>query len=458
MTDDTRNIYSLSDLGKSLRSVIERAYTNTYWIKAEIARLNYYPRSGHCYPELVEKTGNVIQAQMRATIWATDYSRLNRQFTEVTGDTLKEGIAILFRASVTYHPVYGLSLQVHEIEPAFTLGEMALEKSRTIEKLNNEGIFGRNKELTFPLLPQRIAVISVETSKGYHDFLNIIKSRSDRYHIWHYLFPSVLQGEKAVEGILSQLRIIKKTASRFDMVAIIRGGGGDIGLSCYDDYKLAREAALFPLPVITGIGHSTNETITEMVAWSNKITPTDVAYFILEKFRDFEQRIDDAATTLQSKGMFFLQREQKHLAGFSGNLVRGATHLLNLHKSRLGDNIINLSHASKYLQSAEKERISGLAMQITVRPSQSIFKQYCDLDNQMIKLTSVIKAKQVLEINRLELLENKTELLNPGNVIKRGYSITRRDGISIRNAEVLKDGDILETYFHKGKIKSVVRK
>ena len=458
MTIDTRKIYSLSDLGKSLRSVIERAYSNTYWIKAEIAKLNYYPRSGHCYPELVEKSGNVINAQMRATIWATDYSRLNRLFAEVTGDKLREGISILFRASVTYHPVYGLSLQVHEIEPAFTLGEMALEKTRTIEKLRNEGVFGRNKELSIALLPKRIAVISVETSKGYHDFLNIIISRSDRYHIWHYLFPSVLQGDKAVEGILSQLRIIKKIASRFDMVAVIRGGGGDIGLSCYDDYKLAREVALFPLPVITGIGHSTNETITEMVAWSNKITPTDVAYFVLDKFRDFEQRIDDAATTLQSKGMLFLRQEQKQLAGFSGNLVRGATLLLNLQNSRLGNNISNLTHASKYLQSAEKERISAMAMQITVRPAQSIFKQQCTLDNQMIKLVSAIKAKKVFEINRLDTLENKTELLNPQNVIKRGYSITRLDGQSIRNAEILKDGDVLETHFHKGKVRSIVRK
>jgi len=458
MTEENRKIYSLSDLGKSLRSVIERAYTNTYWIKAEIAKLNYYPRSGHCYPELVEKSGNVIHAQMRATIWATDYSRLNRLFAEVTGDKLREGISILFRASVTYHPVYGLSLQVHEIEPAFTLGEMALEKTRTIEKLKKEGVFDKNKELPIALLPKRIAVISVETSKGYHDFLNIIISKSERYHIWHYLFPSVLQGDKAVEGILSQLRIIKKIASRFEMVAIIRGGGGDIGLSCYDDYKLAREAALFPLPVITGIGHSTNETITEMVAWSNKITPTDVAYFILEKFRDFEHRINDAANKLQSKGMLFLQREQKQLSGFTGNLVRGATHLLNLQKSRLGDNISNLTHASKYLQSAEKERITGLAMQITVRPAQSIFKHYCDLDNQMIKLTSAIKAKQVFEFNRLETLENKTELLNPKNVLKRGYSVTRLEGKSIRNAEILKDGDILETHFHKGKARSIVRK
>ena len=456
--EDLRKIYTLSDLGKSLRSVIERAYSNTYWIKAEIAKLNYYPRSGHCYPELVEKSGNVIHAQMRATIWAADYSRLNRLFAEVTGDKLREGISILFRASVTYHPVYGLSLQVHEIEPAFTLGEMALEKTRTIEKLREEGVFGRNKKLPVTLLPKRIAVISVETSKGYHDFLNIITAKSDRYHIWHYLFPSILQGDKAVEGILSQLRIIKKITSRFDMVAIIRGGGGDIGLSCYDDYKLAREVALFPLPVITGIGHSTNETITEMVAWSNKITPTDVAYFILDKFRDFKQRIDDAAITLQSKGMLLLRQEQKQLAGFSGNLVRGATLLLNLQNSRLGDNISNLSHASKYLQSAEKERISALSVQITVRPAQSIFKQHCIFDNQMIKLASAIKAKQVLEINRLETLENKTNLLNPQNVLKRGYSITRLNGKSIRNAETLDDGDILETQFHTGKVKSIVRK
>jgi exodeoxyribonuclease VII large subunit len=456
--ENNRKIYTLSDLGKSLRSVIERAYSSTYWIRAEIAKLNYYPRSGHCYPELVEKSGNLIQAQMRSTIWAADYSRINRQFIDITGDRLKEGMSILFRASVDYHPVYGLTLHIHEIEPAFTLGEMALEKTATITRLKKEGIFHKNKEHILPLLPKRVAVISVETSKGYHDFLNIIKSKTEQYHIWHYLFPSVLQGDKAVEGIISQLRIIKKLTSRFDIVALIRGGGGDIGLSCYDDYNLAGEVAVFPLPVITGIGHSTNETVTEMVSWSNKITPTDVAYFILEKFIDFEKRIDNCARTLKSDGAAFINREQKKLGLLSADLVQSANQLTNRHNVLINSAAGLLFQGTKSLQTTAREKVNNLSMQVLATPKQILIKERCDMDNRIFSLKSAVKTKQVNESNHIAVLENKTRLLDPQNILKRGYSITRMDDKVIRDASELKKGDIIKTRLYKGEITSEVKK
>ncbi len=456
--ENNRKIYTLSDLGKSLRSVIERAYSSTYWIKAEIAKLNYYPRSGHCYPELVEKTGNLVQAQMRATIWAADFSRLNRQFLDVTGDKLKEGMSILFRASVDYHPVYGLALHIHEIEPAFTLGEMALEKTATITRLKKEGIFQKNKELVLPILPKRVAVISVETSKGYHDFLNIISSKTEQYHIWHYLFPSVLQGDKAVEGIISQLRIIKKLMSRFDVVVLIRGGGGDIGLSCYDDYKLAREVAVFPLPVITGIGHSTNETVTEMVSWINKITPTDVAYFLLEKFIDFEKRIDNCARALKSDGTAFVNTEQKKLGFLSADLVQSTNQLLNLHNVFINNAAGLLVQGTKNLQATGREKVNNLSMQVLATPKQILFKERCDMDNRIFSLKAAVKTKQANESNRIGVLENKTRLLDPENVLKRGYSVTRFNDKVIRNASELKNGDTIKTKVYIGEITSEVKK
>ncbi|MFP4288464.1 MAG: exodeoxyribonuclease VII large subunit [Bacteroidales bacterium] len=379
-----KRIYTLSELGKSLRSVLERNYAGTYWIKAEIAKLNFYPRSGHCYPELVDKSGNIVQAQMRSTIWAADYNHINKKFLETAGETLREGMEILFRASVTFHPLYGLSLQIWEVEPAFTLGQMAAEKNKAIAKLKNEGVFLQNKTLTMPLLPKKIAVISVETSKGYRDFLNILYQQSYQYAFWHYLFPSVLQGDKAVEGIMSQLRIIKKVQKQFDLVAIIRGGGGDIGLNCYDDYNLAREIALFPLPVIAGIGHSTNETIVQMVAWANKITPTDVGYFIVDRFRDFEKRVLNNSEKLQSR----------------------TKHLLNFQKQKI-----------VYLNEKLQE--------------------------------STVK-KFTLEKNKLTNIQNSLRLLDPSNVLKRGYSITSVNGKSITNASEIKEDDILETQFYKG--------
>ncbi|MFW6249142.1 MAG: exodeoxyribonuclease VII large subunit, partial [Bacteroidota bacterium] len=279
--------------------------------------------------------GNIVQAQMRSTIWAADYNHINKVFLETAGETICEGMEILFRASVTFHPLYGLSLQIWEVEPAFTLGQMAAEKNKAITKLKKEGIFLQNKTLTMPLLPKKIAVISVETSKGYRDFLNILYQQSYQYAFWHYLFPSVLQGDKAVEGIMSQLRIIKKVQKQFDVVTIIRGGGGDIGLNCYDDYNLAREIALFPLPVIAGIGHSTNETIVQMVAWTNKITPTDVGYFIVDRFRDFEKRVLNNSEKLHLRTHHLLNFQKQKIAFLKEKLQESAVKKFTLEKNKL---------------------------------------------------------------------------------------------------------------------------
>lgn len=410
--DQSRKIFTLTELGKSLRSVIERNYTSSYWIKAEIARLNFYPRSGHCYPELVDKTGNVIQAQMRATIWAADFRTINKLFIETTGESLREGMAVLFRASVGYHPVYGLSLQIWEVEPSYTLGEMALEKSKNIARLKKEGVFTTNKSRVMPLLPSRIAVISVETSKGYHDFLNILNAQAKQYKWWHYLFPSVLQGDKAAEGIMSQLRIIKKVKEKFDFVAIIRGGGGDIGLTCYDDYQLSYEIATFPIPVITGIGHATNQTVAEMVAWENKITPTDVAYFVVERFKTFEQRLEKASNMLAERSQHIFNAYQQKLDNLAGKFVR--------------------------------------------LPAGYIMVEKFSLENRLTLLNTAIKRTILKNSVMLDGIESKVSLLNPSNILKRGYSLSMLNGKRITSAKNIKPGDVITTRLSDGEFTSKV--
>ncbi len=410
--DQSRKVFTLSELGKSIRSVIERNYTSGYWIKAEIARLNFYPRSGHCYPELVDKNGNVIQAQMRATIWAADFRNINKLFIETTGESLKEGMSVLFRATIGYHPVYGLSLQIWEVEPSFTLGEMALEKTKNIARLKKEGVFGTNKSRVMPVLPSRIALISVETSKGYHDFLNILNTQAKKYNWWHYLFPSVLQGDKAVEGIISQLRIIKKIKEKFDFVAIIRGGGGDIGLTCYDDYQLAYEIATFPIPVITGIGHATNQTVAEMIAWENKITPTDVAYFVVDKFKEYEQRIEKASNKLIERSQNLMVFQQQRLEYLAGKIVR--------------------------------------------LPTGYIMVEKYSMENRLARLQGAIKGIILKDNVRLDSLESKVSLLNPYNILKRGYSITVLGGKRITSVKKIKHGDIITTRLVDGEFNSSV--
>lgn len=288
-----RPVYTLSDISKSLQSIISKTYNQPYYIKAEIIKLNYYPRTGHCYPELAEKEDEKIKAQMRAIIWSSQYKTINERFKKITGDIIKEGITILCLASIEYSPQYGLALHIQDIEPTFTLGEMAKSKIAVIERLKKEGIFNANKKMQLPLIPKRIAIISIETSKGFSDFMITLRQNNWNYKFDCQLFPAILQGEKAITTITEQLAVIRSRITEFDCVVIIRGGGGDVGLSCYDHYQLAREVAIFPIPVLSGIGHSTNETVTEMVAYANKITPTEVAYFLIQKFHDFSILIED---------------------------------------------------------------------------------------------------------------------------------------------------------------------
>lgn len=451
-----RKIFTLTELGKSLRSVIERNYTATYWIRAEIARLNYYPRSGHCYPELVDKSGNVVQAQMRSTIWAADFARINKEFIQLTQNPLKEGMSILFRASVGFHPVYGLSLQIWEIETAYTLGQMAMEKADNIEKLKTDGLFEKNKTLPFPLLPARLAIISVETSKGYSDFLNIIQAHKQKYRIWHFLFPSVLQGDKAAENMISQLRVIKKARERFDMVAIIRGGGGDIGLNCYDNYHLAREIALFPLPVVTGIGHATNETIAEMVAWANKITPTDVAYFVLEKFRNFEARIQDASRAIQAVSTGMIAYQNQKLQHLHSRLVQNTRQLLATENNRKDMLSSRMIHAVRNTHQEKTQQLDGLASGLSFKPLSLLWLQKCNLEGKLTQLQLLAKHRLQLTDHRLSGLSVAVRLLSPAAVLKRGYSLTLCKGVKLTDASMVKDGDVLHTRLHKGEIKSTV--
>src|SRR5690606_36413833 len=192
-------IFSLLQVANSIRKTLSERYTSSFWVKAEMNKLNLYQYSGHCYPELVEKENGKVIAQMNGILWKTEYLKANKKFLEVLKEPLKDGIKILFLARITFDPAHGLALQILDIDPAFTLGDLEREKQETIDRLKNEGIYDRNKKLPFPILPQRIAIISVETSKGYADFLSVIDGNPWKYKFFHFLLPSLLKGEKAVD-------------------------------------------------------------------------------------------------------------------------------------------------------------------------------------------------------------------------------------------------------------------
>ena len=279
-------------------------------------KLNYYTKSHHCYPDMVEKDGSKIKAQIRTTLWSNTYFRINANFVKKTGRALSDGMNILFLAEVRHDSLHGLSLNIIDIDADFEIGQLAKAKTDCIAKLKSENIFNKNKLLIFPLLPKRIAIISVNTSKGYHDFISIIDNNTRDYKFFHMLFPAILQGDAAVDSIIDQLEIIKKVKHHFDIVTIIRGGGGDVGLSCYDDYRLAKRVAEFPLPIVSGIGHSTNETVVEMVANYNPITPTDLAYYLQQIFDNNAVRIQELKSIIErvSKSVIKTNNEKLNAA------------------------------------------------------------------------------------------------------------------------------------------------
>lgn len=433
---NNKTVFSLLEVANSIQKTINARYTSSYWVKAEMNKLNHYSHSGHCYPELVEKKDNKVIAEMRAVLWKGNFDKINAQFLKTLNEPLKDGIKILFLTQINFDPKYGISLNILDIDPSYTLGDLEKEKQQNIIRLKNENLFDKNKTLQLPLIPQRIAIISVETSKGYADFLNVIDNNQWNYKFFHMLFPSLLQGDKAPSNIIEQLHKIRKVYHHFDLVAIIRGGGGDIGLASYNNYDLAKAVASFPLPVLTGIGHATNETVTEMVAHSNHITPTKLAESLLQKFHDFsvpvqraEEQIIYQARMVLNENKFNLKNEMKFFKSLTQNILNQNNSLLNQLPITLSREIKNLIKENKLYLDQNSEHIKKDAQQLLKYQKQ-----------------------------RLDSLEKNVEILDPINVLKRGFSITKFNGKSIKNPNDLEIGQNVETILYEGELISKIEK
>lgn len=474
-----KKVFSLSEVARSIQKTLAERYGSSYWIKAEMIKLHHYPHSGHCYPEFVEKRDGKVVAQLKATLWKDDYLRINKRFEEVLKEPLKDGINILFCARITFEPLHGLSLRILDIDPAFSLGELERMKMETIRKLKEDGIFASNRQRPMPLLPQRIAVISVQTSKGYADFVKVIEGNAWGYHFFHMLFPSLLQGDNAVESIRRQLRRIRKAISHFDVVAIIRGGGGDIGLSCFNDERLSRDIALFPLPVITGIGHATNETVVEMVAYGNSITPTELADYLLQKFHDFSNPVQRAGQKLIDKVPGLLKDKDSRLQDATKYFRSLARNVLNRNTAELGNKSRSLQQCTTFVISRERgghltlirnfrRTVTMLcagarqAMEMLMVALKKDIDIHVQTDRHKLLLTknnlsAGIRRFSADNASRLDHIRRSVDAMSPDNVLKRGYSITRRNGRALRNPDDAKPGDILQTELSEGTIVSEVK-
>lgn len=456
-TYNNHNVYSLSEVAMSIHRVIERTYNRPYYIKAEILKLNYYPYSGHCYPELVEREGNTIKTEMRAVIWSANFEDINRRFVQITGEPLKENIRILCLATVQFSPKHGLALHIENIEPSYTLGEMVRNRQEVIERLKKEKVFDLNRSLPMPLVPKRVAVISVETSKGYSDFMQTLQQNDQGYLFHTELFPTILQGEKAITGILGQLEKIGRRSQEFDVVVIVRGGGGDVGMSCYDDYGLTHAVATFPLPILTGIGHSTNLTVTDMVAHENFITPTDVAFSLIECFRHFDEQIGNLLIRITQRTQVTLAETRQELVRTESAFQYKLSKVIDEHRNRLAETYKNLVFKSKELtlnQSFQlKSMMQGMRKNMQLHISSERQRLYRYAEALPKGCTTLIHRR----LQECEEVEARLRLLSPENVLKRGYSITLKNGKAVTDASELQAGDLLVTRLHKGEIASQVQ-
>ena len=457
-TFNNHTVYSLSDVAMSIHKMIERTYTRPYYIKAEILKLNYYPYSGHCYPELVEREGNIIKTEMRAIIWSANFNDINRRFEQITGEPLKENIRILCLATIQFSPKHGLALHIEDIEPTYTLGEMVKNRQEVITRLKKEGLFDRNRSLPMPLLPKRVAVISVETSKGYSDFMQTLQQNEYGYRFKTELFPSILQGDKAITGIMGRLGEIALRQEQFDVVVIVRGGGGDVGMSCYDDYELTRSVATFPLPVLTGIGHSTNLTVTDMVAHANFITPTDVAFSLLTAFRHFDEQLDDAINSI-------VQRIQQQISDCQQEMLKVETSLqyklpkvLDAHRNNLADTYKELVFKSKEFMINQNFRLKEIMREVGKNTQMQLQRSRQQLTTTEERLPRECRALLKRRAHDYTTMEGKLQLLSPENVLKRGYSITLKNGKAVTDAAELQADDSLVTRFYQGEVVSTVEK
>jgi exodeoxyribonuclease VII large subunit len=430
-----KSVFSLLEVTRSIQKTIAERYKTPVWIQAELNKLSYYKQSGHCFPELVEKQEGRVLAQMRATIWKDEFILINREFQRVLKEPLKDGIKILFLASISFDPTHGLSLRIMDIDPAYTLGDLEKEKQETIQRLKKENLYEKNKGLRLALLPKRIAVISVESSKGYADFIKIIGSNAQGYRFFHMLFPSLLQGEKAVGSMMAQLKRIRRVKDHFDLVVIVRGGGDDIGLSCYNDYRLASAIAEFPLPVLTGIGHSTNETVCEMISYSNAITPTKLAEWLLQKFHDFREPVETAYRIITDK-LFRLIRDQNNQFRSEVKLFRSVTlNMLQHRRSEMKIQTQSLFRQATFRFRYEKTRL--VQFQSRVPGAVSV----------------LFKSRN----RELENIHKQIGNMSPENVLKRGYSITLLNGRAVKSFKDVKHGDNIHTDIMEGYIVSIVQ-
>ncbi|MCH6234357.1 exodeoxyribonuclease VII large subunit [Cognataquiflexum rubidum] len=425
---------SLLALNQLIRETLDVHLEPSYWVVAEIGELKQAGQ-GHAYLDLVEKQGNQIAAKMRANIWAYSYRTIAGRFQATTGQSLRSGMKILAQVTVTFHELYGISLNIKDIDPNFTLGERARIRQEIIDRLSREGMMDLNKRFPLPTVPQKIAVISSASAAGYGDFVNQIEHNRFGYKVVHKLYQATLQGTDAAATMIGAFQKIEIDQEKefFDVTILIRGGGAQLDLDCFDDYGLALAIAKSSIPVLTGIGHERDETIADLVSHTKMKTPTAVAEFILSGFRDFENRLNLWTKNLSRfAGQMLLQEERKttDLENRLKNLVR-----FNLGKN--GEKLVFFQNRIQYSYQ-NQIRISNLSLSNLSQNLRKGWKVYLEKENR-----------------KLELLEKDLTKSDPNSFFEKGYTRSEIDGIPIHKT-VPEKGHELNTFSKNSVISSTI--
>jgi len=471
---------SLYELQLQVKGSLENTFALPVWVKAEISEMTVN-RSGHCYLDLVETeqgTDNVI-ARCRATIWSYTFRMLRPYFETTSGQTFGEGLKVLLQAKIEYHEVYGLSLNIRDIDPVYTLGDLARQRREIIRRLQEDGVFEMNKELELPLVPQRLAVISSPTAAGLQDFLDQLHNNPHQFVFYTKLFPSVMQGNEAPRSIMNALDSIYEYEDLFDAVVIIRGGGAQLDLACFDQYDLAFTVAQFPLPVITGIGHDKDDTVVDLVAHTRMKTPTAVAEFLISGALRFSQELKELETHFTELITDQLEENKIRLNDAADQLNQLINQLIVTQQNRLNIVGIQLANQSEVFLKAQKSELQKYTAEVKRLTNHFVIKQKHVLDFSGNKLnfifrTQIIKNKNLLnqfnhlvkiqvsdqirnEKKSMIAIQEKLRLVDPQNILKRGYSLTMLNGKIVKSVKQVTQGDLLETRLGDGALESTVK-
>lgn len=404
--------YSLLELNRLVRATIEDTLCEQYWLEAEIGQIG--ENNGHCYLEFIQKIEghNTPVARAKAKCWRNVWGSVRPYFEHTTGQTLTLGMKVLVLVHPDFHEAFGFSWIVDDIDPRFTLGDMARRRQEIIRQLKAEGVFDLNRELPLPLFTQRIAVISSSTAAGYGDFCRQLEENKRGFRFSVTLYESLMQGEGVERSIISALDKINAHIDDYDCVVIIRGGGATSDMSGFDSLLLAENVANFPLPVITGIGHDRDECILDIVSHTRVKTPTAAAAFLIDRLEQVARRIDDAADRITS----YVQHRME----------------------------------------IEKMRLSRAAERIPILFSLVKSKQENKLETLNQRIASAVQRLIDRRRHALDILEQRTKSLDPTLLLQRGYTITLVNGHALRSPSAVKPGDIIVTRLADGTVKSTV--